>query len=248
MKEKTDLRSGKHKGRGFVLVEVMVAALLAGLLVAPLANCMQSAVMMARHLRGEAAALSSKDLDVVVGAAWTWGPMVEAALWDLGPELTVTVRPPSRASLLVGAWADGWSIGEWEVEDGNRLNLMGSIWSGRAGRELTVRVREPHGQWGPPWRTVIPDAWGAVEGENAYGVIDGAGGEESNGDQGTVVHVPAFCAPELKTSWTTTVPGKVAAGVAFVLAPAGSGWCEVELRAQRQSWRGVDGRCLDVYY
>ena len=79
-------------------------------------------------------------------------------------------------------------------------------------------------------------------------LIDGAGGEESNGDQGTVVHVPAFCAPELKASWTTTVPGKVAAGVAFVLAPAGSGWCEVELRAQRQSWRGVDGRCLDVYY
>ena len=64
-----------------------------------------------------------------MGAAWTWGPMVEAALWDLGPELTVTVRPPSRASLLVGAWADGWSIGEWEVEDGNWLNLW--VRSGR---------------------------------------------------------------------------------------------------------------------
>jgi type II secretory pathway pseudopilin PulG len=241
-------RFGCRAGHGFVLVEVMVAALLAAFLLGPLATSMQSVVARARELRSDAADLNVLGAEGEEAAAWVWGPMVEAAVWDLGPELRVSVRLALGRSLLVGAWADGWSVGEWETDGASQLNLSAPIWSGLAGKELIIRVREPRGSWGPPWRTIVPDEWGALPGEAAAELIEGSVQGTSTGEERAILHVPAFGAPDLRTSWTMAPAGRTALGPAFALAASGAGWCEVELAARRQSWYAIGGRGLDVYY
>jgi len=233
---------------GFVLVEVMVAALLAAFLVGPLATSMQNVVTLARNLRPDTGDLSILGVVGDEAAAWSWGPMVEAALWDLGPELRVSVRSAGFGSLLVGAWADGWSVGEWDLEGADQLTLSAPVWSELTDKELIIRVREPQGPWGPPWRTIVPDAWCVLSEESATELVDGSANMGPAGEEGAIVHVPAFAAPELKASWTSTPACRIALGLALAPAASSPGWCEVDLAARSQSWYSVVGRGLDVYY
>lgn len=233
---------------GFVLVEVMVATFLAVLLVVPLASSMQNLVTMARDLRSDAVDLTKQHAEGGRSAAWTWGPRVASAVWSFGPELEIALTSLEEATGIIGVWAEGWKVGEWEQKGESQLTLSSAVWSELGGRELLIRAREPQGPWGPPWRTIVPDAWGVLPAEDAAAQGTETLGEWAGGEEATVVHVPSFCAPPLKASWTSSPVCGSALGLCFALSPSDAGWCELELGARRQSWFSADGLGLDVYF
>jgi hypothetical protein len=226
----------------------MVAALIAGFLIVPLSSSMESLVSMARELRRDAASLSGMWSDDEQGRAWAWGPAVLDAVWDLGPELKVSARAGGSQEVLVGVWADGWSIGEWATDGEDEVRLATAVWSDVVGKELVIRAREPQGPWGPPWRCIVPDSWVALPVEGAAPPDEGPSSGWKGEEDSAIVHVPSFSAPPSKASWTLAPVSGSALGLCFALAASGSGWCEVELGSRRQSWYSAEGRVLDVYF
>ncbi len=239
-------RTGAVRG-GFALLEVMVALVLVGALLGALATEAQRALDAAIRLRGKAASLSleyGNDLDL---GAWDWGPRVALAEWQGGTELRVSTGLGLATGAKVGVWNGGWFLGEWAVPTAGPVVLGQGIWQGHAGDELVIRTRSEGGSWGPPWRTVVPDFYGGDGSDLALG---SAGSVEAQSYEavGTVVHLLSRSACSPQVSWSSQPVLQKLAGALVLFPECGPGLCRVSIRERKQSWLGVEGRRIDVYF
>lgn len=240
---------------GFTLLEVMVAVILLGVLAVPLVTSSLSALGAANaarlrdgHLAAVAAVSGGKD-------AWEWGVRVESVVWQSGPTLEVTVGVMGQAegvAPLVGLWTDGWFLGEQPPEDDGVCNVAASEWRGAAGQELVIRVREPEGPWGPPWRTVVPDWGGEDPALTEIDPMSMSGAGRTDGKE-TAVHASALANPTVRCGNAGPLVDLDPLGLVLLVKPGGSGRCELsvgpeEAEGSVQSWYEEDARALDVYF
>jgi hypothetical protein len=233
------------RSEGTILIEVVVAVVLLGVLVGPLVGEALSAVGRADKVRQQAARVA----DTVPGEgaleAWSWGTQVAAAWWRSGP--TLYVRPGTSGGLpaTIGLWADGWFLGEEYPEADGVLRLGATTWSTCAGRELVVRARTAGGVWGPPRRSLVPEASGVVALPLSAGTPGGLAAEASGQ---VVAHAPSAGNPAFQLSWDPvgTAPGPL--GMPLVVQGVPSGPAEVSLDASDQSWSMEPERDLDAYF
>ncbi len=228
-----------RRSDGWVLVEVMMAVVLLGLLVVPLAAGVQSATGRANTVRSQAARVSDPPQDPDGGDAWEWGATVSSAWWRPGPSLYIQLEQRSGQDHIAGLWVNGWFQGEVEPDDDGTVRVGAPAWYGSAGEELVVRVRTATGTWGPPWRLVVP----AADGVSASSALAGDGGSGE-----TIAHVPALANPALRPSWVETSPQASPPGFPFLLPSPGPGTGEIDLDDRRQFWNTEAGRGLDVYF
>ncbi len=111
---------------------------------------------------------------------------MSTAWWRPGPVLHIQAASGGDEDRVVGLWADGWFLGEWEPSVDGGVQVGAPAWTDFTGDELVVRVRRVGGAWGPPWRLVIP----ATDGEI---LLSQVAGEGEAGE--TVAHVPALGHP-----------------------------------------------------
>lgn len=239
--------TGGGSSPGSVLVEVMVALVVAALLLVPLAEAVGSALSRSERVRDqvraeeEARAAASTWL-----GAWTWGPQVVDGCWGAGPVLDVRVAI-GDGEAIVGLWVDGWFCGE-RVPDGDLcLSVGASEWRDRAGAELVVRVREAEDVWGPPWRSLVPDITGRVPGPDSAVATEaslcGAGSVAES-----LAHVPSAANPAVQISWSDGDIQADANGWPLRLPECTAGLCTISLEGRSQSWRKEAGRVLDIYF
>jgi hypothetical protein len=159
--------AGLAGSRGSILLEVMLATLLIGILVVPLATAFAGAVDQARVLRDRLAEQPAAEGASQPAASWEWGLRVIAAWWRPGPVLHIRVsEAPSHAlaATHVGLWADGCLIAEQSIASDQNgvaavtddMQLGPDEWAGLVEGELVMRVRATGGVWGPPWRLAVP--------------------------------------------------------------------------------------------
>ncbi len=109
---------------GSILLEVMMATLLIGLLVVPLATSFAGMVGEARTVRQRAEGDPAGPAASQSAEAWEWGPRVIAGWWRPGPVLHLRMSGAAGASSAeaeVGLWAEGWVRGP----AGGRLERRG---------------------------------------------------------------------------------------------------------------------------
>ena len=236
---------------GYILVEVVVAAVMIGLMLASLGAAFAGAVEQARTMRslvGTGTEAAGSD----AGAAWEWGPRVVAAWWTPGPALHARISGTPDASgkaRYVGVWVDGWLVRESLVAgDGAEgaavtaeLVVPTQTWSGLVGRELVIRARNADGPWGPPWRLAVA---GPAGGDPALGSphVSPLPGPTA------VAHRPGAGASSLQVSWRSGSVSAPPFGLLFVLDPAVLGWGGVTLDSRSQWWWIQDGRSVDLYF
>ncbi len=232
---------------GSILIEVMVAVVLLGIIVVPLATGAQSAVQRAETVQEQSAGASADVAGAGVGEAWKWGPAVARGWWTPGPVLHIDLEESKDVALVVGLWVDGWFMSEESPDSDGRLSVRSQAWSDCVGRELLVRVREPGDAWGPPWRSFVPSFLGeypfpAAQADGAEADAYAAAGAE------IVAHVPALASPQLTASWLPLEAQPEVLGLPFLLPSCTPGWCELTLDGKTQSWLMEAGRALDVYF
>jgi type II secretory pathway pseudopilin PulG len=236
---------------GFILLEVMVATVLVGLIVASLGTALAGTVERARTARHVAVTQSGR-ADADARRAWEWGPRVIAAWWRPGPVLHAKISGVGGGSAVgyyVGLWTDGWLVDEalvpGEGADGTEatgeLQVPAQTWSGRADRELVLRVRTAEGAWGPPWRLAVAGPGG---GDPALGSPLGVPPLGPT----IVAHRPGTGTSSLTTSWSAGALACPPFGLLFVLDPAVLGWEGATLDGRSQWWRMEDGRSADLYF
>jgi len=140
---------------------------------------------------------------------------------------------------VVGLWADGWFLGEWEPDGSGVLQVDARVWADLASDDLTVRVRQAGGAWGPPWRLVVPSGSGESVASESAG--DGGAGE-------MVVHVPTLGNPGLGLSWADAAPDVTAPGLLLIFPSPGPGTHEIQLDGRKQSWKTESESDLDIYF
>jgi type II secretory pathway pseudopilin PulG len=226
---------------GMILIEVIVAIILLGSLVVPLAGGILSAAGRADGVRQQAARVAGAVLDGDTLRAGMWGSEVARAWWRLGP--TLLVRPERSGDVVatVGLWVDGWFLGEESLDGDRALRLDAPTWSPYAGSELVLRVRTRDGAWGPPWRSLVPGADGVVSLPVSTGVATGVGGQ-------VVAHAPAAGNPAFQLSWAQVCPEPGPLGLPLVLQTVLSGPGGISLDGSGQSWSMELKRGLDVYF
>ncbi len=247
MSRKTPFGSAVACMAGSILIEVVIAVLLAGLLVGELAAGFLGAEDRAAHVEAQAASVGP-DTAASGGDPWSWGPSVSWLCWDAGPVLRVGSRQRDRAEQLVaGLWADGWFLGEQGLGSDAGLTISAATWQEMQGRELVVRIRESEGEWGPPWRSVVPNVYGDTGGEKAVGL---PAAEQAGvlGGQAVAVHVPSLATAVLEASWSDHPQESVGLGAPLFLVPSTSGLSDIAVSDNVQSWFGEPGRAVDVYF
>lgn len=232
--------------RGFLLIEVAIAMVILAVLVVPLATGMQSAMDRSARARAQAHDLSACPEGAGAEEAWEWGARVTSVGWQPGPTLSVSSEGRGGAESIVGVWVDGWFLGEQILDGSCGLCVEAYDWSGAAGRELVIRVRQSEGAWGPPWRSVVPeeDEWPADE---TAGYEAAAGDGETTGDE-TVVHLPTLANPPAEVLQPDALFEKGPLGLLFLLSSESGDRCDVSLDGELQSWQMEEGRRLDVYF
>ena len=229
-----------HASRGWVMLEVMVAVLVAGVLLGPLADAVLSGLNQSVRVREQAEDLSAASLRAASMGDWTWGWAVVSAQWFPGPALEVIpYRFDASVAPFVGLWIDGWFCGEWEADPSGFVSLPSATWSGREGREAVVRARAAEGSWGPPWRSLVADSRGIVTGVQTEGPSGAGAGE-------VVVHFSSAANPLLHVSWAETPLTSASSPSIAEDVPATPG--AVAIDEMLQSWVMEAGRGLDVYY
>ncbi len=237
---------------GSVLLEVMMATLLVGLLVVPLATSFAGMVGEARTVRQRAQGDAGGRTTSQSAEAWEWGPRVIAGWWRPGPVLHLRVSGSSGespADVEVGVWADGWLVGQEVIVLSGRsgspatndLQIGPELWIGLADSELVVRVRTVTGVWGPPWRLAVPEP-------GAGSPALGAALPTPPQDQTVVVHRPGIGTSSLTATWN---PGDLTCppfGLLFALTPAVEGWGGATLDGRSQWWLMEEGRSVDLYF
>jgi hypothetical protein len=246
-------RSAFTRGsRGSILLEVVLAALLVGVLVVPLATAFAGTVGEARAVRQRAEEDRAREAVGPTGEGWEWGPRVISAWWRPGPVLHVRVSggaDQGSTDTQVGLWADGWLIAEQVIpadQPGDALATsdlqMGpELWTGLAESELLIRLRTAGGAWGPPWRLAVPEAGG---GAPVLGSAVSAPPQEPT----TVVHRPGIGTSSLTASWSAAPLTSSPFGLLFSLAPAVQGWGGATLDGRSQWWWMEGGRGVDIYF
>ena len=226
---------------GSVLVEVVVATLLVGLLIVPLASAFQTALDEGRSLRERLADAPSDRQSPTAPEGWAWGARVLAGWWRPGP--TLHLKLSAGAGLIVGFWADGWPVAEDPVDASaaGEIEVAPSLWTGLQQKELIVRVREEEGVWGPPWRLGIPGASGQALPSGTIAAMSGM-------EPSMVVHRPGAGTSSLSPSWSPNAISSPPFGLVFVLAPAVDGWGGATLDERSQSWWMQEGRSVDLYF
>jgi len=233
--------------RGSVLVEVLAAMVLLTVLIVPLATGMTSAANGAGRVRDQAGGLADGTAESATVAGWDWGLSVSSLQWESGPAARIKVDKPGGAETIVGLWLDGWFRGESTPGVDGVLEVPVTIWSGLAGCEVTVRVREPESDWGPPWRSMVPAEDYEPDPTRVAGQDPVAGDGAMTGTE-TVVHVPGLANPIVQVSDTGFVFEVDPLGLLFYLLPPSAGVCCVGLVDVAQSWRTEEGRALDLYF
>ncbi len=235
---------------GWMLAEVMVAVIIAGVVVVSLAGLLLAAVAQADHVRNQARQVGGQNAGADVLCAWVWGPTVFSAEWLPGPSLRIKTRASQEASdsVMVGVWVDGWFRGEWPLDASGVYVLDCQVWTAQQGAEAIVRVRRDTESWGPPWRSLVPGVSGVVElPAEGSGGGGGSGSEFSDESRVTLVHVPLAGKPPVHPSWASEDPGETtAAPLLYTNPPAGP--AGVYFEAVTQSWLSEQGRALDVYF
>lgn len=229
--------------QGWILLEVMVAVMIAGIVLGPLATAVMSSAGQAAHVRRQADGLAAHSLDMESMDAWTWGGgQVIAGEWSAGPALEVSVRVPSGAEdpSVVGVWVDGWFRGEWPVDPSGVLTIEATTWSAGEGSEAVLRVRAPNGLWGPPWRSLVP-------GFDGIPAAASSAGPTEPGSAKTVVHPPAAGNPALEISWESaqSIPTLL---LPLVFEGPGVGPVGASIEGSVQTWLMENRRALDVYF
>jgi hypothetical protein len=232
---------------GFVLIEVMTAVLIVSTVVGTLASAAHEALIGTARTRDKAATASAENLESAGTVAWAWGPQLQGATWGAGPVLRVRGGVGAAEDSKVGVWVAGWALGEWELTGAAQLDLGPELWSGLAHEELVIRARVKGGEWGPPWRSVVPDVYGNT-GAQATGVAKNSTNGLGYETAGTVAHMRSYCLPLLTACWADLPVLRSLQGVAFELTPHGSGICLLESYGRLQCWLGSSGRRFDVYF
>jgi hypothetical protein len=232
---------------GTVLVEVMIAVVIAAVLIVPLASAVSRALAQAedvgaRWTRGE----GSSGADGLEWA-WTWGESIARVCWEPGHRLRVKVRTHQGANSSVGFWVNGWFKEERGLGEGAELVVDAGAWGIKAGQAVIVRVRRADQPWGPPWRTVVPDGHGQWPDEWAE-EAQGDSVHCPRGEEVTVVHVPGLASPLLSSIEADIGVVDAGAGVPVFLAPSTPGLCDITLDGSTQIWVEEAGRGLDVYF
>jgi hypothetical protein len=236
--------------RGTILLEVLVAVVLVGLVVGPLATVLAGLVGQARAVRVAGSGRSVADRDGGNGLEG-WGPRVSAASWRPGPVLrlaTDLAGSQDGIEAIVGSWVDGWAVGEIPVgADGGEAAALGqvtvpaSVWSGLAGGEAVLRVRTGSGVWGPPWRSAVPGVDGTAP---SAGTLSGAQPAVPT----AVVHRPSTGTSKLTVSWAAAPLSARPFPLLFQAGASVQGWGEAALDGGSQWWWMEEGRSVDVYY
>lgn len=234
----TVLRHKRRAEPGWVLIEVLVALLLCGILVGGLADCLFSAARLVDRLQIKAPALDGPEPGDE--GAWGWGPRIVRAGWISGPALNVDVAAPADGGPVVGVWCNGWQKVQQQLGSSGTIQFDSATWSRWQGAEVTVRVRQADGDWGPPWRTIVPGPSGQIadaENESATGtaVIR------------AVVHGLSDAAPELQLAGTDQGEADVAGFPCRVIG-SNDGLHQTGFAGSIQHWMGAAGRELDVYF
>jgi hypothetical protein len=240
-------RSDCHRGctEGSILIEVLVAIVLLTIILVPLATRMQAAREQAAAFRAEHGSLAASTGIERARAAWSWGPHVETAVWSPGLQLSLTVEADLLAETSVGLWADGWFIGEFTPDsDGSVVTKVGLLEAG-TGQELIARVRVGSGNWGPPWRSFVPDALGMSGGPFATARF-GSGSDDTEG--GVVLHPACPGNPLLEVSDSSKSAWCDVSGLQLFLAPCEAGVFGLRLNGVEQSFEGEEERALDIYF
>jgi hypothetical protein len=233
---------------------VVIATLLVGLLVGPLATAFAGTVGTARSVR-ERAARFGEGATVVDTGAWEWGARVTSAWWRPGPVLHLRLAgagDTGNTQVQLGMWADGWLVAEQSVTPGPasaegtggaaaEVQFGPGLWSGLTEQDLMIRARIGDGPWGPPWRLVIPGPAGEAP-------APGATITDPTTSRGVVVHRPGVGSTSLTASWSAPPLIPPPFGLVFALVPTVEGWCGMTLDARSQWLRIEEGRNVDVYY
>jgi hypothetical protein len=239
---------------GSVLLEVVVASLLIGMLVVPLATAFGGAVGQTRGARVQAAAVGADGRGLAAAGSWEWGPRVIAGWWRPGPILHLKLSSEAvegaEAGRRVGLWVDGWLKEELSVEAGSSSDAVGGPeevrigpdpWTGLSGGELTVRVRTADGTWGPPWRLAVP-------GPAADPPAPGSVLPDPSTEPSVAAHRPAAGTSSLTASWSADGLSSPPFGAPFIVVARMQGWGAAVLDQRSQWWWMEDGRSVDLYF
>jgi hypothetical protein len=110
-----------------------------------------------------------------------------------------------------------------------------------------VRALAAGGSWGPPWRTVVPDAYGRNTVEPALSNQDPLEIQTFETVQ-TVAHLLCQSTSLPRVSWSGSPVTENVSDVALVLSEYDRGLCCVSVGDRTQAWVGSNGRKLDVYF
>jgi hypothetical protein len=234
------------------MLEVLVATLLVGLLVVPLATALAGTVGEARNIRQRVGANPATPTASEASEGWEWGPQVIAASWRPGPLLQLRFTGAAGGTpedAEVGLWADGWLIAEQAIPPSapgepaatSDTQLGPEVWTGLAGGELVVRVRMGGGVWGPPWHLAVP---GSEGGTPALGVPLSVPSE----GPAAVVHRPGNGTSSLSVSWSAIALDSPPFGLLFPVSAAVEGWGGATLDGRSQWWWMESGRSVDLYF
>ena len=184
------------------------------------------------------------------GVTWSWGPRIAEARWEPGPVLAVSAPGAwSGGPMLVGVWAQGWFLGELEVDEEGVIKMAvdpaGGGWFQRAGQELILRTRKSE-NWGPPWRTVVLDS----DPSAGSGSVD-APAVENQEAASVLIHLPTAGTGQVSMERVSVSGGEITEvsgqGPLLTHVAGGQRTC-VYYEGQRQSWWQEPGRDVDVIF
>ena len=184
------------------------------------------------------------------GVTWSWGPRIAEARWEPGPVLAVSASGVwPGAPMLVGVWAQGWFLGELEVDEEGVIKMAvdpaGGGWFQRAGQELILRTRKSE-NWGPPWRTVVLDS----DPSAGSGSVD-APAVENQEAASVLIHLPTAGTGQVSMERVSVSGGEITEvsgqGPLLTHVTGGQRTC-VYYEGQRQSWWQEPGRDVDVIF
>ena len=239
--------------RGSVLLEVLVATILVGILVVPLATALAGTVDGGRDARARIVAMEADGVRTEAARSWEWGPRVVEGWWRPGPilhlRLACLLGTEATALPRVGMWVDGWLVDEVVVADAGQgadglaeeILFGPDLWTGLAGGELVVRVRSAEQPWGPPWRLAVPEAV-------ASGPDVGPTMPDASQQPVVVAHRPVAGTSPLALSWGAEVFSSPPFGGGFVVITGAQGWGRATLDERSQWWWMDEGRSVDLYF
>gem|GEM_PF-4776968 len=251
--------SVNSRSGGFTLIEVVMAMSIMCIFLVALYGLSQDTRKNLEELDRESGRLTSSDAppdgtdatsNPTSGVTWSWGPRIAEARWEPGPVLAVSapgVWP--GAPMLVGVWAQGWFLGEVEVDEEGVIKMAvdpaGGGWFQRAGQELILRTRKSE-NWGPPWRTVVLDS----DPSAGSGSVDALAVENQEAAS-VLIHLPTAGTGQVSMERVSVSGGEITEvsgqGPLLTHVTGGQRTC-VYYEGQRQSWWQEPGRDVDVIF